>query len=303
MSLCKLGRIKLLNKLRALQFQFVNLVGFRSGFLGFVVCPEWCENYPKLILKLCGLIHCIAYSNAGAEPAAAAAIAAAVVDGVLLILSLSGVMVIYDVALYCMSAHVIIFSVLLGCCIYEVMKRKKLFIAALSYAFLFAACLVDTANDWLNLYPSGACCKIVFPAVFVIELVIMIKVIPEIFLAAGRAEKLEAELADSRISILLSQIQPHFLYNSLNSIYYLCDKDSDAAKRVEDGIEETLTYMNFPSQYWLKIRTNNVIERMNREIRRRTRVVGAFPDGNVKYYSQISLPEFFNAILMTPTPL
>ena len=36
----------------------------------FTVCPEWCENYPKLILKLCGLIHCIAYSNAGAEPAA-----------------------------------------------------------------------------------------------------------------------------------------------------------------------------------------------------------------------------------------
>lgn len=36
----------------------------------FAVCPEWCENYPKLILKLCGLIHCIAYYNAGAEPAA-----------------------------------------------------------------------------------------------------------------------------------------------------------------------------------------------------------------------------------------
>lgn len=35
-----------------------------------VVCPEWCENYPKLILKLCGLIHCIAYSNAGVDPAA-----------------------------------------------------------------------------------------------------------------------------------------------------------------------------------------------------------------------------------------
>ena len=32
--------------------------------------------------------------------------------------------------------------------------------------------------------------------------------------------------------------------------------------------------------YWTKIRTNNVIEWMNREIRRRTRVVGAFPDGN-----------------------
>lgn len=53
----------------------------------------------------------------------------------------------------------------------------------------------------------------------------------------------------------------------------------EAAKKVEDGIEETLTYMDFPSQHWLKIRTNNVIERMNREIRRRTRVVGTFPDG------------------------
>ena len=54
---------------------------------------------------------------------------------------------------------------------------------------------------------------------------------------------------------------------------------NEAAKKVEDGIEDTLTYMGFPSQHWLKIRTNNVIERMNREIRRRTRVVGTFPDG------------------------
>ena len=57
-------------------------------------------------------------------------------------------------------------------------------------------------------------------------------------------------------------------------------KLKEAAKKVEDGTEETLIYMDFPSQHWLKIRTNNVIERMNREIRRRTRVVGAFPDGN-----------------------
>ena len=54
----------------------------------------------------------------------------------------------------------------------------------------------------------------------------------------------------------------------------------EAAKKVEAGIEETLTYCDFPSEHWTKIRTNNVIERMNREIRRRTRVVGAFPDGS-----------------------
>ena len=53
-----------------------------------------------------------------------------------------------------------------------------------------------------------------------------------------------------------------------------------AAKKVEDSIEETLTFMDFPSQHWTRIRTNNTLERLNREIKRRTRAIGAFPDGN-----------------------
>ena len=56
-------------------------------------------------------------------------------------------------------------------------------------------------------------------------------------------------------------------------------KLKEAAKKIEDGVEETLTYCEFPSEHWTRIRTNNVIERLNREIRRRTRVVGCFPDG------------------------
>ncbi len=54
----------------------------------------------------------------------------------------------------------------------------------------------------------------------------------------------------------------------------------EAAKKIEDGIEETLTYCDFPSEHWTRIRTNNFIERLNREIRRWTRVVGCLPDGN-----------------------
>ena len=57
-------------------------------------------------------------------------------------------------------------------------------------------------------------------------------------------------------------------------------KLKEAARRVEDGTEETLTYCDFPSEHWTRIRTNNVIERLNREIRRRTRVIGTFPNGN-----------------------
>ena len=52
-----------------------------------------------------------------------------------------------------------------------------------------------------------------------------------------------------------------------------------AAKVVREGCAETLSYTDFPIQHRARIRTNNAIERLNREIRRRTSVVGAFPDG------------------------
>lgn len=51
-------------------------------------------------------------------------------------------------------------------------------------------------------------------------------------------------------------------------------------RTVRDGFAETLAYTEFPPEHWRRIRTNNGIERINREIRRRARVVGTFPDGN-----------------------
>lgn len=52
-----------------------------------------------------------------------------------------------------------------------------------------------------------------------------------------------------------------------------------AAELVDAHVAETLTYYAFPDSHWIKLRTNNRLERIMREIRRRTRVVGAFPDG------------------------
>lgn len=56
-------------------------------------------------------------------------------------------------------------------------------------------------------------------------------------------------------------------------------KLKEAARCIREGVVETLTYTRFPMEHWRRIRTNNAIERLNREIRRRTRVVGTFPDG------------------------
>jgi transposase-like protein len=52
-----------------------------------------------------------------------------------------------------------------------------------------------------------------------------------------------------------------------------------AAKIVREGAEETMSYYAFPREHWRSLRTNNPLERIMKEIRRRTRVVGSFPDG------------------------
>jgi putative transposase len=53
-----------------------------------------------------------------------------------------------------------------------------------------------------------------------------------------------------------------------------------AAELVENAIHETLTFFAYPPQHWLKLKTNNPMERLLKEARRRTKVVGAFPDGH-----------------------
>lgn len=53
-----------------------------------------------------------------------------------------------------------------------------------------------------------------------------------------------------------------------------------AARTLRDGFAETLTYTEFPPEHWRRIRMNNGIGRINREIRRRTKAVGTFLDGN-----------------------
>ena len=71
-------------------------------------------------------------------------------------------------------------------------------------------------------------------------------------------------------------------------------KLKEAAKKMENGIEETLIYCDFPSEHWTRIRTNNVIERLNREIRRRTRVVGSFPEGFCLKVGRKGICMFYN---------
>ena len=57
---------------------------------------------------------------------------------------------------------------------------------------------------------------------------------------AHRVKKLEMELEESRVAVLMSQMQPHFIHNILNSIYYLCGKDPVTAQRAVSKFSDYL---------------------------------------------------------------
>ncbi len=53
-----------------------------------------------------------------------------------------------------------------------------------------------------------------------------------------------------------------------------------AAQLVAEAEEDVLAYMAFPPEHWTRIYSTNPLERLNREIKRRTNVVGIFPDAD-----------------------
>ena len=91
-----------------------------------------------------------------------------------------------------------------------------------------------------NIVWRAPCAKIVFTLLFVIHIVAGARGIVTNHRAAIRAAKLEKELEDSRIAIMLSQIKPHFLYNVLNTIYHLYRKEPETAQEAVSSFAEYL---------------------------------------------------------------
>ena len=111
-----------------------------------------------------------------------------------------------------------------------------------SSAFLLD--LIATGCGW---WEGGFVSKLVFLAVFAISLIIVLRIIPSHINAAVKARKLEAEkqalkleLQESRISIMLSQMQPHFIFNTLNTIYHLCEIDQEIARSTINSFSQYL---------------------------------------------------------------
>ena len=134
--------------------------------------------------------------------------------------------------------------VLLGCLVREyIASSKKERWVHMGMALLVLAFETDAIATAAGLWEGGAISKYVFFVLFIVALFVVLRLIPGNINAAAKAKELElqrsrleteknmveAELKESRISIMLSQIQPHFIYNTLGTIERMCLKDPEKA--------------------------------------------------------------------------
>ena len=134
--------------------------------------------------------------------------------------------------------------VLLGCLIKEyIASSEKERLVHMGMALLVLAFEADAVATAIGLWEGGAISKYVFVVLFIAALFVVLRLIPGNINAATKAKELElqrsrleaeknmveAELKESRISIMLSQIQPHFIYNTLGTIERMCLKDPQKA--------------------------------------------------------------------------
>lgn len=150
---------------------------------------------------------------------------------VLILPSFMGAWAIYDTLPVWAVGQVVFTLVLLGTVVWEALRgTKKNRLDLYSCLLLMAALLLDIAGVGSSMYSHGTCTKISFTLAFVVHGSRALKRVLIDYQGARRAKKLEKELEESRIAILLSQMQPHFIHNILNVIYYLCGKDPAAAQ-------------------------------------------------------------------------
>jgi len=89
----------------------------------------------------------------------------------------------------------------------------------------------------------------------------------------------DKQLVAASIRVIFDQSDRKSACQQLKATYdAMLPRWPKAAEILINAEEEILTFMEFPLEHWKRISSNNVLERLNREVKRRTNVVGVFPD-------------------------
>lgn len=165
------------------------------------------------------------------KAAGVSVVLSAVFDGVLILLSFTGVTALFDTLPYWVCSQLVLCLVLMVCCVRELMEAapKGNRFALVSGLLMLAAILLDFTGMGENILYRGGYSKVLFILLFILYIIAAAKGILVDHQASLRVKKLEEELEEQRISIMLSQIHPHFLYNVLGTIRSLCRKDPERA--------------------------------------------------------------------------
>ena len=164
-------------------------------------------------------------------------IALFVADAVLFLLPVLSDVLFYDTWLWWICVQTVANAVLAFCLVKEFItekeKRRWFYIPALLPFVAFGA---DAVGTWLGAWRGGIASTYVFIALLVVTVVMVLQLIPRSINAANKAKELEmekivlnAQLTESRISTMMSQIRPHFIYNTLGTIEQLCKLDPPKA--------------------------------------------------------------------------
>ena len=153
------------------------------------------------------------------------------------VLSLVTNILLYDLLLYWVAMQNVANVVLIALLIKELTcakgKDKFVFIGAFLPLVAFGA---DTLATYLGSWEGGIASRFVFTILFIVAMIVLLRVIPSSINAVAKSKELENEklvlktqLTESRVSTMMSQIRPHFIYNTLGSIEQLCQLDPPKA--------------------------------------------------------------------------
>ena len=187
------------------------------------------------MLFLCVLISCLLKTTK--QTSHIAVFILGIANAVFFVLPIITDVLFYDMWAWWALVQLATNTVLAICLIKEFLTSKTrvrwLYIGA--FLPLIAFC-VDIVGTKIAIWKGGMISQYVFIGLFVVATVMVLKFIPNNINAAAKAKELEmekivlnAELAESRIATMMSQIRPHFIYNTLGSIEQLCDIDPEKA--------------------------------------------------------------------------
>ncbi|MBR4964995.1 MAG: histidine kinase, partial [Lachnospiraceae bacterium] len=189
-------------------------------FLGLNICAAVTKKHKKVAELVMGV--------------------SAIINILIIIVVISGKVLLYDTKIVWDYSQCIISLILIIMCFLELMKEKKRRTILSTYIFVNISILLDIMCVGYHMFCSDICSKVLFCIMLLVILFLGAKQVVMDNHASIKNKKLKEELENSHIALMLSQIQPHFIYNTLGTIGEFCEEEP---KKASDLVQKFSLYL------------------------------------------------------------